>query len=52
MPLNYVVRSQIIDPGVPRRILPPVDGYLFLDKAKFLALFGADADAEKAAFNG
>jgi pimeloyl-ACP methyl ester carboxylesterase len=31
-------------------ILPPQDGYLFLDKAKFPASFAADADAEKAAF--
>src|SRR2546426_10699511 len=31
-------------------ILPPQDGYLFLDKAKFPASFGADVDTEKAAF--
>jgi len=31
-------------------ILPPVDGYLFLDKAKFPASFAADVDAERAAF--
>ena len=31
-------------------ILPPQDGYLFLDKAKFPAAFAADVDAEKAAF--
>jgi pimeloyl-ACP methyl ester carboxylesterase len=31
-------------------ILPPQDGYLFLDKAKFAASFAADVDAEKAAF--
>jgi len=31
-------------------ILPPQDGYLFLDKAKFSASFAADVDAEKAAF--
>jgi pimeloyl-ACP methyl ester carboxylesterase len=31
-------------------ILPPVDGYLFLDKAKFRAAFAADVDAAKAAF--
>jgi pimeloyl-ACP methyl ester carboxylesterase len=30
--------------------LPPQDGYLFLDKAKFPASFAADVDAEKAAF--
>src|SRR5258705_230019 len=31
-------------------ILPPVDGFLFLDNAKFFASFAADVDAEKAAF--
>ena len=31
-------------------ILPPQDGYLFLDKAKFPASFAADVDAERAAF--
>lgn len=31
-------------------ILPPVDGFLFLDKAKFAASFAADVDAETAAF--
>jgi len=31
-------------------ILPPQDGYLFLDKAKFASSFAADVDAEKAAF--
>jgi hypothetical protein len=31
-------------------ILPPRDGYLFLDKAKFPASFAADVDAERAAF--
>jgi hypothetical protein len=51
MPLNYVVRSQVIDPGAPvPPILLPVDGYLFLDKAKFPASFATDVDAEKAAF--
>jgi pimeloyl-ACP methyl ester carboxylesterase len=38
-------------PGAPvPPILPPQDGYLFLDKAKFAAAFAADVDAEKAAF--
>src|SRR5882672_10440670 len=38
-------------PGAPvPPILPPVDGFLFLDKAKFSASFAADVDAEKAAF--
>src|SRR5438105_11367986 len=31
-------------------ILPPQDGYLFLDSTKFHAWFAADVDAEKAAF--
>jgi pimeloyl-ACP methyl ester carboxylesterase len=31
-------------------ILPPQDGYLFLDRTKFAASFAADVDAEKAAF--
>jgi hypothetical protein len=31
-------------------ILPPQDGYLFLDKAKFPASFAADVEPEKAAF--
>src|SRR5260370_4981452 len=31
-------------------ILPPQDGFLFLDKAKFPASFAADVDTEKAAF--
>src|SRR5213079_495140 len=38
-------------PGAPvPPILPPQDGYLFLDKAKFASSFAADVDAEKAAF--
>ena len=38
-------------PGAPvPPILPPQDGYLFLDKAKFPASFAADVDEEKAAF--
>ncbi len=47
------VASLIKDPppGAPvPPILPPQDGYLFLDKAKFAASFAADVDAEKAAF--
>jgi pimeloyl-ACP methyl ester carboxylesterase len=31
-------------------ILPPQDGYLFLDKAKFPASFAADVSADAAAF--
>ena len=38
-------------PGAPvPPILPPQDGFLFLDKEKFAASFAADVDAEKAAF--
>jgi pimeloyl-ACP methyl ester carboxylesterase len=38
-------------PGAPiPPILPPQDGYLFLDKAKFPASFAADVEAETAAF--
>jgi len=38
-------------PGAPvPPILPPQDGFLFLDRAKFPASFAADVDAEKAAF--
>jgi len=47
------VASLIKDPppGAPvPPILPPRDGYLFLDKAKFAGSFAADVDAGKAAF--
>ena len=47
------VATLIKDPpaGAPvPPILPPQDGYLFLDRAKFPASFAADVDAEKAAF--
>jgi len=38
-------------PGAPvPPILPPQDGYLFLDKSKFPASFAGDVDAERAAF--
>jgi pimeloyl-ACP methyl ester carboxylesterase len=38
-------------PGAPvPPILPPQDGYLYLDKAKFHASFAADVDEDKAAF--
>ena len=38
-------------PGAPvPPILPPQDGFLFLERAKFAASFAADVDAEKAAF--
>ena len=47
------VSSLIANPpaGAPvPPILPPVDGFLFLDKAKFAASFAADVDAETASF--
>jgi pimeloyl-ACP methyl ester carboxylesterase len=47
------VASLIKDPppGAPvPPILPPQDGYLFLDSKKFAASFAADVDTEKAAF--
>ena len=47
------VSSHIKDPvpGAPvPPILPPQDGFLFLDKAKFPASFAGDLDAETAAF--
>src|SRR5580704_999480 len=38
-------------PGAPvRPILPPQNGFLFLDRAKFAESFAADVGAEKAAF--
>jgi pimeloyl-ACP methyl ester carboxylesterase len=38
-------------PGAPvPPILPPQDGFLFLDRAKFPASFAADVEPEKAAF--
>jgi len=38
-------------PGAPvPPILPPQDGFLFLDNTKFRASFAADVDADKAAF--
>jgi pimeloyl-ACP methyl ester carboxylesterase len=47
------VASLIKDPpagaDVPP-ILPPQDGYLFLDRTKFPASFAADVDPERAAF--
>jgi pimeloyl-ACP methyl ester carboxylesterase len=38
-------------PGAPvPPILPPQDGFLFLDRGKFFASFAADVDSRKAAF--
>src|SRR5213592_1452137 len=47
--VNSLIKDPPPDAPVPP-ILPPQDGYLFLDKTKFAASFGADVDAEKAAF--
>jgi pimeloyl-ACP methyl ester carboxylesterase len=47
------VNTLIADPppGAPvPPILPPVDGFLFLDKEKFAASFAGDVDPDKAAF--
>lgn len=47
------VNTLIADPppGAPvPPILPPVDGFLFLDKEKFPASFAGDVDPDKAAF--
>jgi len=47
------VSSLLKDPpaGAPvPPILPPQDGYLFLDRTKFADSFAADVDADKAAF--
>src|SRR5436853_1154212 len=44
---KLVIHEQ--DAPVPP-ILPPRDGYLFLDKSKFRASFAGDVEAEKAAF--
>jgi len=37
-------------PGWPAPMLPPHDGFLLLDKAKFGSSYAADVDPEKAAF--
>ena len=47
--VNSLIKDPPPDAPVPP-ILPPKDGYLFLDKAKFTASFAGDVDAEKAAF--
>lgn len=47
--VNSLIKDPPPDAPVPP-ILPPSDGYLFLNKSKFRASFAADVDAEKAAF--
>lgn len=47
--VNSLIKDPPPDAPVPP-ILPPNDGYLFLEKSKFHASFAADVDADKAAF--
>jgi pimeloyl-ACP methyl ester carboxylesterase len=47
--VNSLIKDPPPDAPVPP-ILPPTDGYLFLDKSKFAASFAGDVEAEKAAF--
>jgi pimeloyl-ACP methyl ester carboxylesterase len=47
--VNALIKNPL--PGAPvPPILPPQDGFLFLDKAKFTASFAADVAADTAAF--
>ncbi|MGH9969000.1 MAG: alpha/beta fold hydrolase, partial [Pyrinomonadaceae bacterium] len=46
--VNSLIKDPPPEAPVPP-ILPPQDGYLFLDKSKFQASFAADVGAEKAA---
>lgn len=47
--VSILIKNPPPDAPVPP-ILPPQEGYLFLDKAKFHASFAADVENEKAAF--
>src|ERR1700680_1765503 len=47
--VNTLIANPPPDAPVPP-ILPPKDGYLFLDKVKFPASFAGDVDAKTAAF--
>jgi len=47
--VSSLIKDPPPDASVPP-ILPPQDGYLFLDKAKFAASFAADLSPEAAAF--
>jgi pimeloyl-ACP methyl ester carboxylesterase len=47
--VNSLIKDPPPDAPVPP-ILPPQDGYLFLDQSKFHASFAADVDEDKAAF--
>jgi pimeloyl-ACP methyl ester carboxylesterase len=47
--VNSLIKDPV--PGAPvPPILPPQDGYLFLDKSKFHSSFAGDVEANKAAF--
>src|SRR5262245_42422303 len=47
--VNALIKDPV--PGAPvPPILPPQDGFLFLDKSRFRASFAADVDADTAAF--
>ncbi|HBB96765.1 MAG TPA: alpha/beta hydrolase [Blastocatellia bacterium] len=47
--VNSLIKDPPPDAPVPP-ILPPRDGFLFLDKSKFRASFAGDVDEDKAAF--
>lgn len=47
--VNSLIKDPPPDAPVPP-ILPPTDGFLFLDKTKFAASFAGDVEVEKAAF--
>jgi pimeloyl-ACP methyl ester carboxylesterase len=47
--VNSLIKNPPPDAPVPP-ILPPTEGYLFLDKSRFHASFAGDVDSEKAAF--
>ena len=47
--VNSLIKDPPPDAPVPP-ILPPQDGYLFLDRSKFRASFAGDVDDDKAAF--
>jgi pimeloyl-ACP methyl ester carboxylesterase len=47
--VNSLIKDPVSGAPVPP-ILPPQDGYLFLDKSEFHASFAGDVDADKAAF--
>jgi pimeloyl-ACP methyl ester carboxylesterase len=47
--VNSLIKDPPPDAPAPP-ILPPNDGYLFLDKSKFHASFAGDVEADKAAF--